>query len=388
MISLTSATRRAEEFDAAVDGRTAQEQWRAELAELVDVVGALRASTPPAPRPDFVASLRERLLEEAETALTRDASLTLPPRRTGRERKLAVAATALVLIGGTAGMAAAAQDALPGEALYPIKRGIESAQSDLSGGPEAKGQRLLDQADTRLDEVQGLLADDATSTQVSGTLDTFVSQATEGSDLLLGSFAEEQDAASVTDVRDFTAQAMESLAALSVLAPSDLQDEFAAVADSLQQIDEEAIAACSPCADERPTLPLPSAFSGTAEAERALAALAGARINNDHPTIGGIKQPDGRGGKADTGQADGPVTSAGGDTSDAGGTGDTGDTGGVLSDLGDALGGLAGSNNGGSGSGASSGGGDALGDVTGPVKDTVKDVTPDPVDDALDQLLP
>ena len=55
-------------------------------------------------------------------------------------------------------MAAAAQGALPGEALYPIKRGIEQAQAGLSMTSAGRGRDLLDQADDRLGEVQGLLA--------------------------------------------------------------------------------------------------------------------------------------------------------------------------------------------------------------------------------------
>jgi len=382
MISLTSATKRAEEFAAAVDGRTTQDDLRAELTELVDVVGALRATAAPAPRPDFVASLREQLLAEASTALTRDASLTLPPRTKGsRERRLAVAATAFVLVGGTAGMAAAAQNALPGEALYPIKRGIESAQADLSRGQESKGQQLLEQADSRLTEVQGLLAEDATSTQVSTTLDTFVAQASEGSELLLGSFADEQDAATVDDVRDFTAAAMDSLEGLSALAPADLHSEFAEAAATLQQIDEEATAACTRCAEARPALLVPAAFAGgAAEAKRALAELAGARINNDHPTIGGIAQPDTGDAKSGPDKGSGSDSDTDGSNTSGGGA-DGDDPGSVLPDLGDTLDDVTG----GGSAGASDGGLDQLTDG---VKDTVRDVLPDDLDPALEQLLP
>ena len=56
-----------------------------------------------------------------------------PVRTRGkRERRLVAVASAAVLLGGTAGMATAAQNALPGEALYPIKRGIEKAEAGLS----------------------------------------------------------------------------------------------------------------------------------------------------------------------------------------------------------------------------------------------------------------
>ena len=50
MTSLTSATKRAEEFDAAVSGRTAQGDRRVpELAELLDVVGAIAGRSTPRP---------------------------------------------------------------------------------------------------------------------------------------------------------------------------------------------------------------------------------------------------------------------------------------------------------------------------------------------------
>jgi Domain of unknown function (DUF5667) len=379
MISLTSATKRAEEFDAAVSGRTAQDHLRPELAELLDVVGAMRGIDAPAPRPDFVASLRERLLEEAETALTRDAVLTLPPRRKGRERRLALAASAFVLVGGTAGMAAAAQNALPGDALYPIKRGIEAAQTDLSRGEESKGQHLLDQAGSRLHEVELLLATDASAPQVEATLDDFVGQANEGSQLLLGSYQDQQDPATVDQVRDFTSASMDDLAALAQLAPADLQGSFQQAAGALEQIDQQAATACTSCVQGRPALRLAPAFSATADAQRALRALSAAKINNDHPTIGGIKDP--------AGQRDGS-RQGGSDDATSGDSGSTGVTGGddtsVLPDLGDTAGGLTG------GTDTSTGGG-GLGDVTGPVQDQVKkvkDAAPAPLDDALDQLLP
>ena len=381
MISLTSATKRAEEFDAAVSGRAAQDSLRPELAELLEVVGAMRGIDAPAPRPDFVTSLRERLLEEAETALTRDAVLTLPPRRKGRERRLAVAASAFVLVGGTAGMAAAAQDALPGDALYPIKRGIETAQTDLSRGQESKGQHLLDQAGSRLHEVEALLAADAAGPQVEATLDDFAGQATEGSQLLLDSYGDQQDPATVDQVRDFTSSSMDDLAALAQLAPTDLQGSFQQAAGVLRHIDEQAASACASCRQGRPALRLAPAFSATADAERALRALSAAKVSNDHPTIGGIKDPAGqRGGSAQGGS--GATSGDGGSTGSTGITGDGGSS--VLPDLGGTTGGLTGSTD-------TSTGGGTLGDVTGTVKDQVdkvKDAAPSPLDDTLDQLLP
>ena len=107
------------------------------------------------------------------------APLTLPVRQRGpRERRLVAAASVVVLFGGTASMAAAAQQALPGEALYPIKRGLEQAEAGLSVSTAGKGQDLLRQANDRLGEVEDLLATGSLTAapQVPGTLEDFTSR--------------------------------------------------------------------------------------------------------------------------------------------------------------------------------------------------------------------
>ena len=385
MISLTSATKRAEEFAAALDGRAAGKEVRPELEALLEVATALQAAPAPEARPAFVADLRERLLLEAETALVRDASLTLPARRTGRrERRLAVAASAFVLVGGTPGMAAASQHALPGEALYPIKRGLETAQADLSTGRADKGRELLGQADTRLAELQSLLADVPASPEAGATLDAFVSQGPEGSQLLLDAFGDQQDPAQVQAVRDFTADAMDTLSALSDVAPAGLQDQLTAAAGTLKQIDDDAAAACSTCAALRPALQLPASFTGAAEAQRALRALQVTKVNNDHPTIGGIKQP--TVGDQGTRDQQGSTTGSATGTTDGSGTSGTSDPGSALPDLGDTVDSVTG---GGSGNTSGSGDGGLVDKTTKGVKDSVKNVLPgDDLDTTLDQLRP
>ena len=82
--------------------------------------------------------------------------LTLPPRRSARERRIAAAVGGLALVGATTSMAMAAQDALPGEALYPVKRAMENAQTGLQLDEGDKGATLLANASGRLDEVSAL----------------------------------------------------------------------------------------------------------------------------------------------------------------------------------------------------------------------------------------
>jgi Domain of unknown function (DUF5667) len=273
MTSLLGAKKRAEEFSAAVEGRTPVSGLRPELAELVGVVSALRAHEAPAPRPEFSAELRERLLAEAERTLAADSVLRLPPRRSGaRERRLALVASSVVLVGGTAGLAAASQDALPGDALYPIKRGIERAQADIGTSPASKGQELLAQADNRLLEVQGLVESDD-EVHVSGTIEQFTAQADEGAGLLLESFEESRDPALIEELRGFTSESLPVLQELAKVVPADAQDELAFAAALLLDIDQRAGAACSTCLPERPALQMPELFLTAGEVERALEAI-------------------------------------------------------------------------------------------------------------------
>jgi hypothetical protein len=284
MTSPFSVRKRAEEFAAFLDGGSPATSEHERLGSLVT---ALREHEPAAPRPEFSTALRERLMTEAERVLTPgNASLRLPARTRGtRERRLVAAASALVLLGGTAGMAAAAQDALPGEALYPIKRGLENAEAGLSVSPAGKGRDLLRQADVRLVEVEGLLEDGAPTAapQIPGTLDAFTEQASAGADLLLSSFEETRDPATIAAVRVFAAHSLTVLQQLGRTAPPEARDELAAAAALLSEIDRQATMLCASCAPDLPTLLVPDAFLAAAEVDRALAGARAARLDNSHP---------------------------------------------------------------------------------------------------------
>ena len=126
---------------------------------------ALRSVPEPQARPEFVADLRERLMLAAAAELTpvgppgeRDdvARLTIKPARTRRERRFGVALGAVAIVGATTSMAVASQGAIPGDALYPVKRAIENTQAGFSVGDDAKGETILGNASERLDEVDEL----------------------------------------------------------------------------------------------------------------------------------------------------------------------------------------------------------------------------------------
>jgi hypothetical protein len=259
MTAVFATRRRAEEFAALVESRSAGGPGDARCDDLLRLVGTLRETSAPAPRPEFVADLRARLMTAADTALVpADATpapnetqrLTLPARRPARERRLAAAVGGLALVGATTSMAMAAQDALPGDMLYPVKRAMENVRTGIAIGEGDKGVTLLANATGRLDEV-GALSEDASGTDavtIADTLGVFTDEASEASDLLLADYAQSGDSASISELRDFTGDSLGQLAALEPQVPDAARDELVGAARLLVRIDAAAQEACPVCA--------------------------------------------------------------------------------------------------------------------------------------------
>src|SRR5262245_19143173 len=171
MVELLPERRRAELFARALDGHAAPTDAR--LRGLLDTANALAAVPLVQPRAEFRDSLRARLMEAAAAELPvqvatdvapepiagRHAASTDDPRAARRRRRLVAVATGMVLIVGATGVAAASEQALPGDTLYPVKRTLESAEVGIARGDAAEGHALLGNATTRLDEVKALSAD-------------------------------------------------------------------------------------------------------------------------------------------------------------------------------------------------------------------------------------
>ncbi len=310
MTSLLGAKKRAEEFAAAVDGTPADA--RPEFADLVGVVGALRAAAPPAPRAEFSVALRERLMAEAATSLTAQQSLALPPRKKGtRERRLVLAASAFVLVGGSAGMAAAAQNALPGDTLYPIKEILERAQGQVQTNQADHGRVLLGQADSRLAEAEALLAQSPDSAEVPATIDAFAAQAQEGAEYLLEAYNEDRDPALMQELRDFAAEGSATLQELAKVAGPDALSSLAEAAALLQQIDGKAASLCPTCDGGLPAIQLPAMIRSLGDVQAALEAARGANLDNGTRTPLGVDQaPRNEDGTAGTGGTKEPGTPA------------------------------------------------------------------------------
>jgi hypothetical protein len=145
------------------------------------LVGALATlEIAPPPRAEFRAELRAQLVAVtprlvAEGDAARDRVPAPKRRRLRLARPLAVAvgvlAVFIVLLGGAVLLS---QNALPGDALYGIKRASENTRYGLTDGAVAKGTLKLDFATRRIDEVSELVPKTSgdTGTLVRQTLDS------------------------------------------------------------------------------------------------------------------------------------------------------------------------------------------------------------------------
>ncbi len=267
MTPLFPAQRAAEEFDKVLGG-TAPEAVTDRYAELLDAVEFLRTQPDLVPRAEFVGDLRSRLMTAAETELVAAPVVRRlePTRSTTRKRRIGTVAASLVIIGGSAGMAAAASGALPGDPLYPIKRGIEEVTTAARLNDARQGEALLNQAATRLDEVRELQAQGSADPDlVASTIDSFQDAANEGSAKLFTAYQAGGDTQDIETVRAFTSQQMGEILAMSAVKDPRTDELLRGAADVLSDIDQQARVLCAACGSE-PALQPPAALSAGAGA--------------------------------------------------------------------------------------------------------------------------
>lgn len=257
-----SARRRADDFEALLSrdpGTPLTERDAERFAALLEVVADLRSVPQPTPRADFVSSLRESLMAEADTVLVHQPAATprlaMPTSSRTRQRRIGALLGGAALVGSAATMAVAAQTALPGESLYGVKRSIESAQVRLATDDAARGRALVAQASTRLTELEELTAGDAGDQLVADTLDTFTRQSSDGVGSLLTAYEATGSDRDAQDARDFTTASMDRLEALEDQLPESARDELVAAGRTLSDLDLEISNACLACTGGITTIP-------------------------------------------------------------------------------------------------------------------------------------
>ncbi|MCW2835675.1 MAG: hypothetical protein JWN68_3628 [Nocardioides sp.] len=263
-----SVRRRADEFNSALSDPSTPltERDARQFANLLAVVRDLRSIPQLQPRPEFVADLRSRLMVEAETALlpqsvgsltAAEQRISLPVRARSRDRRVAAVLGGAALIGATASMAVAAQPALPGESLYPVKRALEDVETRIAGSDAAKGEAMLAHAQGRLDEIDELAdrSNLASQSAIGSTLDTFSDQASEASSVLLTAYDETGDEAVIIDLRTFAETSIDRLATLQSALPVSSREELVAAAERLSDIDRRASEVCPACGGVPASIP-------------------------------------------------------------------------------------------------------------------------------------
>jgi hypothetical protein len=153
--------RRIEELDALLEGRLAPEDASASSRRLAAMATTVVDRDPfPAAElgPERKTAIRQQLLADIAALpapVTERAREALLPRmrRATNQARVAVASTMAASMVGTAGVAVAAQEALPGDALYGVKKATESLRLSLAGDQVAEGRLELRLAQERLAEV-------------------------------------------------------------------------------------------------------------------------------------------------------------------------------------------------------------------------------------------
>ncbi|MCQ9184729.1 hypothetical protein KMT30_37985 [Streptomyces sp. IBSBF 2953] len=233
-----------------------------------------------------------------------------------------------VAAGAFGGVAAASSDALPGDGLYGLKRGIEDFKLNyLADGDDERGRTYLDQASTRLSEARRLMErgrsgdlDHESLGEIRRALNGMQHDATEGHRLLHEAYERDPHSLGPIQALDaFTRSHREAWGALRDRLPVQLGDVSQQVSSVFEAIDEEV-------APLQSLLPQPPAPSGGARHGTGPAST-GASESGRTTTPGA-----GPGKESSTGAANTPATPG---KSSSGATGDDdgllgGNTGGLL----------------------------------------------------------
>ncbi|MFD5521824.1 DUF5667 domain-containing protein [Streptomyces sp. NPDC127066] len=151
-----------------------------------------------------------------------------------------------VAAGAFGGVAAASSDALPGDSLYGLKRGMEDIKLGLADGDSDRGELYLDQASNRLSEARRLMErgrsghlDHESLGEIRRALSGMQHDASEGHRLLHEAYERDGSLGPIQTLSAFSQSHREAWGALRDRLPVQLGDVSDQVSSVFEAIDDE-----------------------------------------------------------------------------------------------------------------------------------------------------
>ncbi|MCK8681140.1 MULTISPECIES: DUF5667 domain-containing protein [Streptomyces] len=170
----------------------------------------------------------------------------LRPRSRWSKGLAAGGLTVGVAAGAFSGVAAASSDALPGDSLYGLKRGMEDLKLGMADGDADRGEIYLDQASTRLSEARRLLERDRAGAldheslgEIRRALSGMQHDAAEGHRLLRLAYERDGAIAPMATLSSFTRSHRDTWNGLRDRLPVQLTDVGNQVSDVFAAMDED-----------------------------------------------------------------------------------------------------------------------------------------------------
>ncbi|MDJ0341916.1 DUF5667 domain-containing protein [Streptomyces sp. H10-C2] len=233
--------------------------------QLLALVGAIGNRQQPMLSAEAKTVQRAQLIAAMETALA-DGSLEVSPKvpeqRTGGahratglgklrprsrwSRRLAAGGLSVgVAAGALGGVAAASTNALPGDTLYGLKRGMEDLKLDMAGTGSSRGGVYLDMAATRMQEARRLMErgrsgvlDSESVGEVRKALSGMHQEAAEGHRLLTEAYQRDGSLQPMELLNAFNASHRDGWTQLRDRLPTqliDVSDQVSSVFDAIEQ---------------------------------------------------------------------------------------------------------------------------------------------------------
>ncbi|WP_455361325.1 DUF5667 domain-containing protein [Streptomyces sp. SYSU K21746] len=339
MIGQVSAHRRANAFARALEDQSLEESAASaaeqpeppEHVRLLALANGLGELPRPELDPEVKVVQRAQLVAAMEAMVAEGGASTgpqVPEQRTGRGahraaplRKLrprsrwskGIAAGGLtvgVAAGAFSGVAAASSDALPGDSLYGLKRGMEDIKLGMAEGESDRGEIYLDQASTRLHEARRLMERDRAGEldheslgEVRRVLSGMRHDAAEGHRLLHEAYERDGSLGPIQTLSSFSRSHRASWSQLRDRLPAQLTDVGDEVSSVFDAIEDEV-------APLRSRLPRPPQQRRTSEQPGSGPHSSG-QADKDRPAPSSTASDDGR-----TGDTDRPQPSSSGTEED------------------------------------------------------------------------